>query len=227
MLLNLSPVWAAALVILTVAVIGTLIGLLVSAFVPAPLATMKRFLSILAGILTAVILGLLVWVLVVSGVTFSPVRVAPVVVSNPNSLGAPSYVAPAQPVPAQSQSLPAGSTCTRRSMTVQEATNLVDATASDEFADSLTVLFGQQADTQCLQNFTSSVGNWSTNGPSMILVDPGHLAITGGARVVKTWEYRTDWIFGVYFCPSGSTCVVPTPGRAVSLDGDLPANYLH
>ena len=125
MLLNLSPVWAAALVILTVAVIGTLIGLLVSAFVPAPLATMKRFLSILAGILTAVILGLLVWVLVVSGVTFSPVRVAPVVVSNPNDLGAP-YVAqplaPAGSLPSQ-QPQPSGF-CQSKPVNPQDGVNV-------------------------------------------------------------------------------------------------------
>lgn len=212
---TISPVWAAVLVFLTVAVIGTLIGLLVSAFVPAPLATMKRFLSILAGLLTAVILGLLIWLLITSGFLFSrgiAVTAPPVVVSNP-ALGAPA-------------GSPATSCTARRLMTVAEATNLVDATSADEYADSLTVLFGRQVDTQCLQDSTSTVGGWQVNGPAVILTDPGHMPISG-ARVVKTWHFQTDWIFGVYFCPAGTTCTVPTPGRAVYLDGNLPSNFLH
>ncbi|GAB4219418.1 MAG: hypothetical protein Fur009_5540 [Candidatus Microgenomates bacterium] len=111
-------------------------------------------------------------------------------------------------------------------MTVEEATNLIDATSADEYADSLTVLFGHQTDTQCLQDATSPVGDWQVKGPAIIMTDPGHQPISG-ARVVKTWNFRKDWIFGVYFCPSSSTCNVPTPGRAVYLDDDLPDNYVH
>ena len=131
------------------------------------------------------------------------------------------YVAPLAPA--------AGSpaTCTRRLMTVAEATNLIDATSADEFADSLTVLFGRQVDTQCLVDTTSSVGGWTTQGPSVILTDPGHQALLGNVSIVKTWHMDRSWIFGVYFCAVGSTCTIPTPGRAVALDGTLPSSYLH
>lgn len=129
------------------------------------------------------------------------------------------------PVPLPTEA-PSTTSCTRRLMTVNEAMNLIDATRADVYADSLTVLFGRQVDTQCLQDSTSSVGGWQISGPAVILTDPGHQPITG-ARVVKTWQYQTDWIFGVYFCPAGTTCTVPTPGRAVYLDGNLPETYLH
>ena len=217
-MLYISPFVAFLLTVLVVAAIGALVGFLVSRVWPIA----GRFLSVVAGLLVALILGLLVWLIVISTVTFSPRAVAPpVVVSNP-ALGAP-YVA--QPVPAQSQPLPAA--CSRRLMTTSELTNLVDSVSSDEFADTLTVLIGKQVDTQCLKDFTSPVGSWPVTGPAVILTDPGHQPFTGGARVVKTWHFQTDWIFGVYFCPSGSVCTVPTPGRAIFLDGNLPDGYLH
>ncbi len=217
MLLTISPFVAALLTVMVAAILGALVGLLVASLLgPTALGTYKKTLGVIAGIAVAVIIGLLVWLLVVSTVTFS---------------SAPAVSGPAPFVPVApalgSPALPAGSTsCTARLMTTAEATNLIDATSADEFADSLTVLFGRQVDTQCLGDITSPVGGWQVSGPAVILTDPGHMPITG-ARVVKTWNFQTDWIFGVYFCPAGTVCSVPTPGRAVYLDGNLPESYLH
>lgn len=134
--------------------------------------------------------------------------------------------APVAATPAGSNTVTGLSCPTTRAMTVQEATNLVDATSADQYADTLTILFGKQAENQCITNTQSSVGGWTTNGPSIVLTDPGHQALTN-AVVVKTWNYDTTWIFGVYYCPSGSTCTIPTPGRAIQLEAALPASYLH
>ena len=196
-------------------------------------ATQKKWIIAGAILLTLgcyVLLGLTA--LVTRSATLAANPPAPTQESAPQ--GNPEFpaVTPLVPTPFQpalNTPVPAGSsaTCSRRLMTTSELTNLVDSVVSDAFADSLTVLIGRQADTQCLQDFTSPVGGWTTEGPSVILTDPGHQPLLGGARVLKTWNFQTDWIFGAYFCPSGSTCTVPTPGRAISLDGDLPSNYLH
>lgn len=97
MLLTISPVWTAVLVVLAAAVIGTLVGLLVASLLgPTTFGAFKRTLGIIAGIAVALILGLIVWSLIISTVTFSPVRIAPPVVnSNPDS-GVP-YVDPIAP----------------------------------------------------------------------------------------------------------------------------------
>lgn len=135
-------------------------------------------------------------------------------------------VAPVAATPVGSNATTGSSCPTTRAMTVAEAQNLIDATASDEYASTLTVLFGEQAESQCITNASSSVGGWTTTGPSVILTDPGHLALSN-VTIVKTWNMDPSWIFGVYFCPSGNTCQVPTPGRAITLDADLPASYQH
>lgn len=159
---------------------------------------------------------------VVQAIQSDTVQVSPTATSRPYA----AQVAPTVQPDTNALGSPAAS-CTRRPMTVAEVTNLIDATASDEYADGLTVLLGRQADTQCLQDFTSPVGGWQVKGPAVILTDPGHQPLTGGTRIVKTWHFQRDWIFGVYFCPSGSTCTIPTPGRAIELDGELPVQYLH
>lgn len=73
MLLTISPALAAFLVFLVVAVIGSLVGYIVAKTV----TLVGKFGAAMIGLLVALVLGILIWLLVVSSVTFSPVSTAP------------------------------------------------------------------------------------------------------------------------------------------------------
>lgn len=74
MLLTISPAVAAFLVILTVAVIGALVGYIVSKVAPI----IGKFAAAMIGLAVALVLGILIWMLVVSSVTFAAQPAVPV-----------------------------------------------------------------------------------------------------------------------------------------------------
>ncbi len=70
-MLYVTPGLAAILTVLAVVVIGALVGMLVASLLGTTAAAkFKRILGIVAGIAVTVILGLLVWVLIISSVIF-------------------------------------------------------------------------------------------------------------------------------------------------------------